>query len=137
MKEWLECWRWLVNSTRCFYNVIFFFNCHRCGRKLRQAPFFFLTGYKHLWCHQASSLHLGFRMAVHLVRFLRMAPQGNCSCPSRSSSFHTRGSNLQPASCSQEQWPVVRTPHQEEHRRPVILVLEVLPKKCTGMLTEL
>lgn len=41
----------------------FFLNCHSCGRKLRQAPF--LTGYKHLWCHQASSIHLGFRIALH------------------------------------------------------------------------
>lgn len=31
---------WLFNSTRCLYCVILFFlNCSKCGRKLRQAPF--------------------------------------------------------------------------------------------------
>lgn len=132
MKEWLECWQWCFNSTRCFYNVIFF-KLPRLWQEIETGTL--LTGYKHLRCHQASSIHLGSRTALQLAQISKDGTSRQLQLPILFQ-FRQSMKDLEPTLCSQEQWPVLHIPHWGEHRCPVISVLVVFSKECIGMLLQ-
>lgn len=132
MKEWLECWQWFFNSTRCFYNVIFL-KLPQLWQEIETGTL--LTGYKHLRCHQASSIHLGSRTALQLAQISKDGTSRQLQLPILFQ-FRQSMKDLEPTLCSQEQRPVLHTPHWGEHRCPVISVLVLFSKDCIGMLPQ-